>query len=82
MIDYLAIFGRAFVLVSLTAGNVRLVSRGRFVPAFFTGGALSAVWWFAAHSAATSHLPAAWLVYAIGAACGTVTGMWLGGKRG
>ena len=76
--SYLAIFGRAFTLVGLTALNVRLVSRGQYAPAFVTGGALSAVWWFAAHSAANSKLRGAWFAYALGAACGTVVGMWLG----
>jgi hypothetical protein len=81
LIGYLIIFGKAYVLVSLTSANVRLMSRGKYIAAFFTGSALSGVWWFAAHSAANSHLFGAWMLYAFGAGLGTITGMYLGGKR-
>lgn len=79
MREYLSIYGKAVVLVGLTALNVRLVSRGMTVPAFVTGGLLSYVWWYAAHSAANSKLRYAPIVYAFGAACGTEIGMWIGG---
>lgn len=74
---YLTVFLRAFVVVTLTASNVRLVSDGRYLAAFGTGGALSAVWWFNTGVAAHQTAAGAWLAYALGAACGTVTGMAL-----
>lgn len=75
---YLSVFFRAFVIVSLTAANVRLVSDGRYLAAFGTGGALSAVWWFNTGIAAHNRQRGMWLAYALGAAAGTVFGMWAG----
>ena len=79
--SHLSIFARAFIIVALTAGNVRLVSDGRYAWAFFTGGCLSAVWWgnagLAAHHREDRSLG---LAYALGAACGTVTGMWIAAR--
>ncbi len=74
--EYLSVFFRAFLIVGLTAGNVRLVAQRRYLAAFVTGGFLSLVWWGNANLAAQFH--GEWLaggVYALGAAFGTVTGM-------
>ncbi len=75
---YAVVFGRAFAIVCCTALNVVNVSHGRYRVAFVTGGILSAIWWGNSRTAAHSDLRGAWLVYAMGAACGTVAGMWLG----
>lgn len=76
---YLRLLGRGFVIVALTAANVRQVSQGRYGHAFLVGCAISAVWWWNSRSAAHSDEPGAWLAYALGAGIGTVTGMWLAG---
>lgn len=78
MKDYAVIFLRAFVIVSLTAANVALISRGQYLAAFGTGGGISAVWWFNAKTAARSDLRGGWIAYSLGAACGTIFGMWCG----
>lgn len=77
MTSYFSVFARAWLIVSLTASNVRLVSDGRYLAAFCTGGALSAVWWANTGIAAHNTRRGMWLAYALGAACGTVTGMAL-----
>lgn len=72
------LWSRAFVIVSLTAGNVVQVSRGHYLGAFIVGGCLSYVWFGNARTASRSVSPwDAWL-YAFGAAVGTATGMFLG----
>jgi len=74
---YLSIFGRAWLIVFLTAANVGFISRGEYVAAFVTGGMLSYVWWTNSRTAAHSTLRFGRIVYAFGAACGTVSGMAL-----
>ena len=73
---YLRIFLRAFLIVFLTAANVRLISGGRVVPMFLTGCGISLCWWYNARVAAHSPLPFAGWVYALGAGTGTVAGWW------
>jgi hypothetical protein len=70
-------FMRGFVLVALVAMNTRQVSGGRYLGAFVIGGLISFVWW-ANSSAKREQFKGAGVVYALGAACGTVVGMWLG----
>lgn len=72
---YVALFWRGFVIVALTASNVRFIARRRYLLAFVTGFGISAVWWLNAHAAAVADRPWAWAVYGLGAACGTVAGM-------
>lgn len=73
----LRLFLRGLLIVSLTSANVATIARGHYVMSFIIGGAISAIWWTNAQSAAhVSDKRARW-VYALGAACGTVTGMWL-----
>ena len=79
MTPYLLLWCRAFAIVFLTAANVRLISRGLYPWAFVTGWGISFVWWHNSRTAARSDLPMSSLVYATGAATGTVCGMWLGG---
>jgi hypothetical protein len=75
----LVTFARAFLIVSLTAANVRLISAGRWLPMFLTGAALSWVWWGNSRCAnrESGRLPQ--LAYAAGAGLGTLTGAWLAG---
>ena len=79
--SHLSIFARAFIIVALTAGNVRLVSDGRYLGMFLTGGMLSWVWWQNS-GLASAHRDDRGLqmAYALGAACGTVTGMWIAAR--
>jgi hypothetical protein len=74
-----SIWLRSFKIVTLTALNVMQVSQHRYGVAFITGGLLSWVWWSNTRTAARSDVRYAQLAYAIGAGCGTVFGMWLGG---
>lgn len=77
---YLLLWWRAFSIVCVTAINVVNVSQKRYGAAFITGGVLSAIWWGNTRTAAVSDLVGAQWVYAFGAACGTVAGIWIGGR--
>lgn len=77
---YLALFGRAFAIVTLTAVNVVNVAHGRYGWAFVTGWGISAVWWANSRTAAHSPLRGAWLAYSLGAGCGTCVGMAIGAR--
>jgi glucose-6-phosphate dehydrogenase assembly protein OpcA len=72
------IFFRAFTIVTLTALNVTQVAQGHYVIAFVSGGLLSYVWWGNTRTAVARNDRLAQLLYSAGAACGTVTGMYLG----
>jgi hypothetical protein len=72
------LFARGFAIVFFTALNVKLISRGLYLGAFLTGGAISLLWWANAGKASEDKTWAAGIRYAGGAACGTATGMWLG----
>lgn len=71
-------FLRGFLIVALTTANVRFVAQAQFIPAFICAFFLSAVWWGNAR-AAQGTAPWSREVYALGAACGTVAGIWAGG---
>lgn len=75
---YARLFGRGWLIVSLTAANVKQIASGHYGPAFVVGCSISAVWWFNSRNAARSDAPGAWIAYALGAGLGTLTGMWLG----
>jgi hypothetical protein len=70
-------FLRGFVLVALVAMNTTQIASGRYVGAFVIGGLISFVWW-ANSSSKREDFQGAGAVYALGAATGTVVGMWLG----
>jgi len=72
------LFLRAWLQVGLVAANVVSVSRGHYGRATAGGFVISALWWFNAHAAGTVEHPWAWAVYSLGAALGTLTGMWVG----
>lgn len=74
--DYARLFGRGLLQVALVAANTRQIASGRYSGAFIVGGMISLVWW----SNSSKNRPdfkGAGLVYALGAASGTVVGMWL-----
>lgn len=73
-----AIFFRGFLIVALVAWNVRHVAALEYGKAFLTGCCISAVWWTNARASAHSQVPAGRWIYALGAGCGTLFGMWLG----
>jgi hypothetical protein len=77
--EYALIFWRGWLIVTLTAMNVRQIAGGHYLHAFIVGFGISLVWWFNSRNAAKSELVGAGLVYAIGAGLGTLTGMYLGG---
>jgi len=79
---YPSLFGRAFLVVLLTAANVRFIAAGSVLAMFVTGWAISYVWWWNSRTAAHSPLRGAVWAYSMGAGCGTVAGWWLAGLLG
>lgn len=77
---YLTLFARGFVIVALTAANVSFIAQRRWLAAFLTGFGISAVWYSNSFTAAHEYSLLAAMMYAGGAALGTVTGMWVAGK--
>jgi hypothetical protein len=75
---YVRLFLRGFVIVTLTAWNVRHIAALQYPWAFAGGFGISFVWWGNSRGAAHSALRWSREVYAVGAALGTVFGMWLG----
>lgn len=72
---HVGIFCRGFLIVFLTAFNVASISQRHFGQAFIGGFAISYVWWGNSRGAAHSDLRWARLLYATGAAVGTISGM-------
>lgn len=74
---HLRLFLRGFVIVTLTAYNVTNIAQGQYGHAFLGGFGISFVWW--GNSRGAAHTEVAWAreTYALGAACGTVVGMYL-----
>jgi len=70
----LAIAGRGWLIVALTAMNVGAVAGRHWILAFAGGSAISFCWWSNARAAA-SNVPWAREAYALGAGLGTLTGM-------
>lgn len=73
---HVGVFLRGFAIVALTASNVAQIAGGHWVGAFLNGGAISWVWWTNARQAAHSRACYGRFAYALGAAMGTVFGMW------
>ena len=69
----------SFLIVTLTAMNVKLVARGLWWPMFASGTLLSWVWWENTKMANGGGRKQQ-VMYAMGAGCGTVLGAWIGGK--
>lgn len=78
MSDLVDIWWRAFSIVTCTAVNVTQVAAGHYGTAFLTGALLSFIWWTNTRTAARTDLRYAQPLYAFGAGCGTVFGMWIG----
>jgi hypothetical protein len=72
-----SVFFRAFLIVTCISANTSHIAQGYFGRAFFTGFLISLLWWVNARSASKCSHPFASIVYAIGAAVGTVTGMMI-----
>lgn len=77
-VNHVRLFLRGFVLVSMTAWNVRSIAGGHYLFALAGGFGISFVWFGNSRTAAHSNLRWARETYAAGAAAGTVFGMWLG----
>jgi len=75
---WISLFFRAFLQVSFVALNVSLISQERYVLAFLTGTAISAVWWMNVRTSAASLAWTDAIPYCLGAGCGTVFGMFIG----
>lgn len=75
----LSIAARGFLIVCLVSWNVRHVSQGEYVAAFFTGGAIGVAWWLNAGLAGQAKKDRRSAIsYGLGSAVGTVCGLWLG----
>ena len=72
---------RGFLIVFLTALNVRQIAGGHYIGAFVVGAAISFVWFTNSKHAAHTGLKWAREAYALGAAVGTVAGMFVGGLQ-
>lgn len=72
------LFGQGLIYVGLQAANVAQIARHHYVGAFVVGYLISQLWAWNVKSIAKR---SGWggTVYAVGAAFGTVAGMWLAG---
>ena len=76
-----ALFLRGWLMVSLVSLNGIQLVRERYVSAAIVGFCISFLWW----TNSSKHRPdSKWAgtVYALGAAVGTLTGMWIGNNWG
>lgn len=73
---YARIFGRGVLIVFLTAMNIGQIAGGHYGGAFCGGFAISFVWFMNSRTAAHATATYAREAYALGAAVGTITGMW------
>jgi uncharacterized membrane protein YebE (DUF533 family) len=64
--------------VTAVSLNVSQVAAHNYSHAFGTGALVSLLWWVNAGKATSRKGLDAALSYGLGAACGTVAGMWLG----
>lgn len=72
-----ALFARGWLQVALVSANTYQVAHERYLGAFVIGFAISAVWWFNAGSSGKSREWQDGPWYALGAATGTISGLWL-----
>lgn len=75
---YGRLFVRGLIIVTLTSWNVRHIAALEYSWAFAGGFGISFVWFTNSRTAAHSELKWAREVYALGAAVGTICGMYLG----
>lgn len=74
---YAETFGRGFAIVTVTAANVAQIAGRHYGGAFVCGFLISWLWFINARTAAHDNMAGAREVYAAGAACGTVAGIWI-----
>ncbi len=72
------LFGRGWLIVSLTSLNVVQIAQHHYGSAFVVGTAISLVWFGNSRHAAHSEVAGARWAYALGAGLGTITGMYFG----
>lgn len=70
----LVVFLTGFLQVFLVATNTRQVSQGHLMGSAIVGFGISAVWAYNVHHIAISGMVDG-LIYALGASCGTVSGI-------
>jgi len=70
---------RGWLIVTAVSLNVTNISEGRWGWAGVSAFLVSATWWLNARSASHTQLTGGWVLYGLGAALGTWTGMYLGG---
>lgn len=77
----IALFLRGWLMVSLVSLNSVQIIHQRYASAALVGWCISALWWT---NSSRHRLESRWAgaVYAVGAATGTVTGMWVGNHWG
>lgn len=80
MSEYARLAFRGWLLVSLVSLNTVQIAHGRTTGAVAVGFCISLLWWQNS-SKHRSDARGAGLVYAIGAALGTLTGLWIGTFR-
>ena len=76
MMDKMKIFFQSFLQIGLVAINTLLISKHLFVGVFICSFIISLLWAFNVSKIALSDLRSK-IVYALGAGCGAVTGMFL-----
>lgn len=74
---YLSLLVRGYVMVTLVSLNTIQVAHGRHAAAVGVGFLISLTWW-SNSSKKREDVRGAGVTYALGAALGTLTGMWLG----
>jgi hypothetical protein len=75
---YLSLLARGYVMVTLVSLNTIQVAHQRKFAAVSVGFLISLTWW-SNSSKKREDVPGAGVTYALGAALGTLTGMWIGG---
>lgn len=78
MTELVAVFARAWAIVTLVALNTTHIAQRRYWAATLTGLGISWLWWANAHSAADPVSPWAGVAYTLGGSLGTLTGMAIG----
>lgn len=71
------LFLRGWLQVALVAANVAFVGQQHYQLAFLSSLGISGIWWANSSSAGKSRDWRDGIAYTAGAACGTVSGMWL-----
>ena len=73
------LFGRGWLIVTMTAANVGMIAHGAYGQAMVVGFGISFVWYTNTGRASDDRSRAAQVAYSLGAAAGSGTGIWLAG---